>query len=165
MYRFLYLLILGTACQPTLVAETTSKKKAPNILFAFADDWGRFASAYQKTEGEGSLQEVIHTPNFDQVAKKGVLFEHAFVTAPSCTPCRSSLLSGQYFFRTGMGAILQGARWDARIPSFPLILRDAGYHIGQTYKVGPLVPERWSLWGRAYEYESQGDVLTSSLRM
>lgn len=157
MYRFLYLLILGIAYQLTLVAETTSKKKAPNILFAFADDWGRFASAYQKTEREGSLQEVIHTPTFDQVAKKGVLFKHAFVTAPSCTPCRSSLLSGQYFFRTGMGAILQGARWDASIPSFPLILRDAGYHIGQTYKVWtPGSPSDGPYGARAYEYESQG---------
>ena len=51
------------------------------------------------------------------------------------TPCRSSLLSGQYFFRTGQGAILQGARWDLKIPSYPLLLGDAGYHIGETYKV------------------------------
>ncbi|MFK7817764.1 MAG: sulfatase, partial [Planctomycetaceae bacterium] len=50
-------------------------------------------------------------------------------------PCRSSLLSGQYFWRANRGAILQGAIWDSKIPSYPLLLRDAGSHIGFTYKV------------------------------
>jgi N-sulfoglucosamine sulfohydrolase len=44
-------------------------------------------------------------------------------------------LIGQYFFRTGQGAILQGARWDSNIPTYPFILEKAGYHIGETYKV------------------------------
>ena len=109
--------------------------KKPNILFAFADDWGRYASAYAKVDGRPSPNEVVRTPHFDRVAREGVLFKNAFVTAPSCTPCRSSLLSGQYFYRTGRAAILQGAVWDDKIPSFPLLLRDSGYHIGETYKV------------------------------
>jgi arylsulfatase A-like enzyme len=82
--------------------------KKPNILFAFADDWGRYASAYAKVDGRPSPNEVVRTPHFDRVAREGVLFKNAFVTAPSCTPCRSSLLSGQYFYRTGRAAILQG---------------------------------------------------------
>eukprot|EP01050_Picozoa_sp_SAG11_P010702 SAG11_NODE_1087_length_5925_cov_2.708376_9_plen_227_part_00 len=56
--------------------------------------------------------------------------------APSCTPCRSSILSGRYFWQTGLGAILDGARWDESIPSFPLELEaKGGYFIGHTYKV------------------------------
>jgi N-sulfoglucosamine sulfohydrolase len=108
--------------------------KPPNILFAFADDWGRYASAYAPIEPGGPC-DVVRTPVFDRVAKEGVLFTRAFVNAPSCTPCRSSLLTGQYFWRTGRGAILHAAIWDSSIPSYPLILRDAGYHIGFTYKV------------------------------
>lgn len=107
----------------------------PNILFAFADDWGRYASAYCAVEGPRSLNALIRTPHFDRVAAEGVLFTNAFVPAPSCTPCRSSVLTGRYFWQTGRGAILQGAVWDDAIPSYPLLLEKAGYHIGHTYKV------------------------------
>ena len=107
----------------------------PNILFAFADDWGRYASAYQRIEGPNSLNQLIDTPNFDRIAREGALFTNAFVPAPSCTPCRSSILSGQYFWQTGLGAILSGAIWDESIPTYPLELEKAGYHIGYTYKV------------------------------
>ncbi|MCX6853558.1 MAG: sulfatase-like hydrolase/transferase, partial [Verrucomicrobia bacterium] len=110
----------------------------PNILFFFADDCGKYASIYAEVEGRGGINDVVRTPNFDKIARQGVLFRNAHVNAPSCTPCRSSLLSGQYFWRTGRGAILQGAVWDDKIPAYPLLLRDAGYHIGKSYKVwGP----------------------------
>ncbi len=107
----------------------------PNILFAFADDWGRYASAYARFEAETSPNRLVDTPNFDRVADEGVIFRNAFVPAPSCTPCRSSILSGRYFWECGLGAILLGARWDESIPSYPLELEKAGYHIGHTYKV------------------------------
>ena len=108
----------------------------PNIVFAFADDWGRYASAYAPIEGPGSINELITTPNFDRVASEGVLFTNAIVPAPSCTPCRSSILSGRYFWQTGLGAILVGAVWDDDIPTFPLRLEaEAGYFIGYQYKV------------------------------
>ena len=108
----------------------------PNIVFAFADDWGRYASAYAEHEPEGGLNELIATPHFDQVAAEGALFLNALVPAPSCTPCRSSILAGQYFWQTGLGAILMGAEWDESIPTFPLALEEhGGYFIGHTYKV------------------------------
>jgi arylsulfatase A-like enzyme len=108
----------------------------PNIVFAFADDWGRYASAYARYEGPGSLNELIATPHFDRVADEGVLFLNALVPAPSCTPCRSSILSGQYFWQTGLGAILVGAVWDETIPTFPLELEaKGGYFLGYQYKV------------------------------
>lgn len=107
----------------------------PNILFAFADDWGRHASVYAKTDGAGTENDVIKTPHFDAISQRGVLFNNAFVNAPSCTPCRSSILSGQHFWRTGRAAILQGAQWDTAIPTWPLLLKGGGYHIGYTWKV------------------------------
>ena len=116
-------------------ANSESEQVRPNILFAFGDDWGRYASIYHEIEECNTVNSIIHTPNIDRVASEGALFMNAHVTAPQCTPCRSSLLSGKYFWRTGRGAILQGAVWEPEIPSYPLILQEEGYHIGRTYKV------------------------------
>ncbi|MCL4205348.1 MAG: sulfatase [Pirellulaceae bacterium] len=131
----------------------------PNIVFAFADDWGRYAGAYAKLE-PGGPSDLVQTPNFDRIAREGVLFTNAFVNAPSCTPCRSSLLTGQYFWRTGLGAILQGAVWDDSIPSYPLLMRDSGYHIGHTYKVwSPGTPRDAPYGGSQYAYVKRGGNL------
>ncbi len=137
--------------------STFAAERRPNILFVFADDWGRYAGAYRAVDGPGTLNDVIRTPNIDRVAREGVLFRNAHVTAPSCTPCRSSLLSGQYFWRTGMGAILQGASWDASIPSYPLMLRQSGYHIGKSYKVwSPGTPADAPYGTNAFNYGKSG---------
>ena len=127
------LLTLALSLFLPFVAAGAEKK--PNILFLFADDWGRFASLYATVDGPGSLNEVVATPNFDRIAGEGVLFRNAHVSAPSCTPCRSALLTGQHFWRTNTGAILRGAVWDETIPSYPPLLQEAGYHIGYTHKV------------------------------
>ena len=138
-------------------ALSAAEKKPPNILFAFVDDWGRCASLYAEIEGPGSFNDVVRTPHFDRLARRGVLFRNAFVNAPSCTPCRSSLLSGQHFWRTGRGAILQGAVWDESIPVYPLLLKESGYHIGKTYKVwSPGVPVDAPYGRREHSYEQAG---------
>ncbi len=116
------------------IAAIAEAKHPPNVMIIFADDWGKYASAYAQIE-PGGISDCVSTPHFDRIAREGVLFKNAFVNAPSCTPCRSSLLSGQYFWRTGRGAILNGAVWDLKIPSFPLLMEGAGYHIGFSHKV------------------------------
>jgi N-sulfoglucosamine sulfohydrolase len=137
----LFVVVLGLTFAGTAAAASSSpKREQPNVVIVFADDWGRYASAYGRLE-PGSVNDLISTPNFDGLAARGVLFTRAFVNSPSCTPCRSSLLSGQYFWRTGRGAILQGAVWDDQIPAFPLLLEQAGWRIGYTSKVwGPGTP-------------------------
>jgi len=102
----------------------------PNILLCIADDWGwPDAGAY----GNRSVK----TPAFDRVAREGVLFEHAFVTSPSCTPSRNSILTGQHHWRLGAGVNL----WSSLAPEhpvYPLLLADAGYHVGHWRKAwGP----------------------------
>ncbi len=128
-----------------------------NIVFCFADDWGRHAGAYAALDPKPTFNSLLRTPVMDRMAREGVLFRHAFVPAPSCTPCRSAILSGRYFFQTGRGAILRGAVWDPAIPSYPLLLRDAGYHIGKAYKVwSPGTPADAPYGGQTYAYERRG---------
>jgi len=148
------LLIYGA---DSIMAAGEAAGSKMNILFLFADDWGRYAGCYAGLDGRPTISDVVKTPNIDRVARNGVIFRNAFVAAPSCTPCRSSLLSGQYFFRTGGGAILEGATWDPKIPVYPLMLRDAGYFIGKSYKVwSPGVPADAPYGRQQYAYEKAG---------
>ena len=140
-----------------LLASPAFAAERPNVLFCFADDWGRYASAYAKHETTPSPNQVVKTPNIDAVANRGVLFRNAFVNAPSCTPCRSALLSGRYFFNTGRGAILNGAVWDEKIPSFPLLLQDSGYQIGKVGKVwSPGTPADAPYGGQKFAFQKSG---------
>ena len=110
----------------------------PNILFCIADDWGwPDAGAYG--------DPIVKTPAFDRVAREGVLFEHAFVTSPSCTPSRNSILTGQLHWRLGAGANL----WSSLAPDYPvypLQFEDAGYHVGHWRKAWG--PGDWRALGR-----------------
>lgn len=116
--------MLAFASTISFGAEEAARR--PNILFAFADDWGYpHASAYG--------DETVRTPNFDQVAREGVLFTHAFVSSPSCTPSRAAVLTGQDFWRLGESANLHSTL-DKEIPVYPDLLQAAGYHVGFTRK-------------------------------
>jgi uncharacterized sulfatase len=150
-------MFITTLVGVSVEGRSEGSRDRPNILFCFADDWGRYAGAYAGRDGRPSLSDVVRTPHVDAVARAGVLFTHAHANAPSCTPSRSALVSGQYFWRTGRGAILHSAAWDSAIPSFPLLLRDAGYHIGKSHKVwSPGAPPDAPFGGQAYAYESAG---------
>jgi arylsulfatase A-like enzyme len=99
-------------CFLAFAASAVAADKPLNILFCFADDWGRYASIYAEHEKFPSPNQVVKTPNIDRIAREGALFSRAYVNAPSCTPCRSALNSGRYFFNCGRAAILNGAVWD-----------------------------------------------------
>jgi N-sulfoglucosamine sulfohydrolase len=105
-------------------------QKRPNILFALADDWGwPHAGAYG--------DRVVKTPTFDRLTREGVLFDHTFISSPSCTPCRNALITGQQFYRLDAGANLWSTL-DVNKPNFMYLLRDSGYQIGHWRKAwGP----------------------------
>lgn len=113
-----------------LLAAKTKRPARPNILFCLADDWGwPHAGAYG--------DQVVKTPSFDRLAREGLLFRHAFVSSPSCTPCRNSIITGQQFYRLEEGASLWSTL-DVRYPNFMFLLREAGYEIGHWRKAwGP----------------------------
>jgi len=94
----------------------------PNILFLMADDW-----SYPHAGVLGD--PVVKTPVFDRLVREGVLFDKTFVSAPSCTPSRHSVASGQHHWRLGGGDSLWGSI-PADTPVYPDLLAAAGYHTG-----------------------------------
>jgi len=69
--------------------QTKEEPKPPNILIIHADQ--------HRTDCIGAYgnNEII-TPNLDNLAKEGVLYNNSYCTLPVCTPSRYSLLSGMY---------------------------------------------------------------------
>ena len=122
-----------------LLATLLARAERPNILLLFADDLGRYASAYADPKAP-SPNDLVSTPVFDRIASEGALFTNAFVSAPSCTPSRASLYTGRHFFRNGSHSQLHH-RWKKGAPDpfdevtgMPNLLAGAGYHVGWTHK-------------------------------
>ena len=111
--------------------DLSSADTRPNILLIMADDWGGGPHA-------GCLGDpVVKTPTFDRIAREGVLFHHAYVASPSCTPSRGAVLTGQAIHRLGMGGNLW-SEFPVDLTVYPDILEAAGYSIGMTPKAwGP----------------------------
>jgi N-sulfoglucosamine sulfohydrolase len=132
-------------------ALASAAKNSPNILFFFADDWGRYASIYADPENP-SLNDVIQTPNIDRIGREGLVFKNAFVPVASCNPCRSSLATGRYFWNCGSGAFLNagGSSWTKdnnpfnRLPKFVDGLADSGYHTARSGKTFAFTPTKTS---------------------
>lgn len=103
--------------------QSASSEERPNIVVLMADDW-----SYPHA---GELGDpVVQTPGFDRVAREGVLFPNAFVSTPSCTPSRLSVLTGQHHWRLKEGDSLGGSLREV-FKVYTELLQDAGYHVGR----------------------------------
>ena len=124
--RLAFILAAVMALAPANEPAQAPPTGAPNILFAIADDWSfPHASAYG--------DPVVRTPAFDRIAREGALFTHSFTAAPSCTPSRAALLTGQAVHRLAEGGNLHGFLPE-RFAVYPDMLEHAGYHVGFTGK-------------------------------
>jgi len=106
-----------------LAAETTR----PNILFIIFDDWNgsTHAGAYGCT--------WVKTPNFDRVAREGVLFKNAFTSNPKCSPCRATILTGRNTWQL-KEAVSHNGLFPSGFEVYPDLLEQAGYTVGLTGK-------------------------------
>lgn len=154
--KFIFLLLVSTLL---VHADPTGK---PNILLLFADDLGRYASAYADPKSP-SANDMIRTPAFDRMAKEGAIFHNAFVSVPSCTPSRAALVTGRHFFRNGSHSQLHSP-WQKGIPDpfenikgMPLTLQHGGYHIGHSLKLHM----RESIIGKGNLYNKAGQRINN----
>src|SRR5215510_12279358 len=86
-----------TAKKPT--RRSAPKSDKPNILVIWGDDIGQSnLSCY--THGLMGYR----TPNIDRIAREGMLFTDSY-GEQSCTAGRSSFITGQSVYRTGLSKV------------------------------------------------------------
>lgn len=136
MARFIRrrLLLGAVAAQlPAMGTQGGTPQRKPNILLLLGDNW-----AWPHAGACGD--KVVKTPVFDRLAAEGTLFTHAFAPNPSCSPSRSSLLTGQETHRLGAAASLYGTL-RAEVPAYVARLEKEGYFTGHSVKGwGPGTP-------------------------
>ena len=73
-------------------------ERPPNIILILADDLGYNDIS---TFGGGIAGGRLQTPNIDQLAADGAIFEQAYAGNATCAPSRAMIMTGRYPTRTG----------------------------------------------------------------
>lgn len=144
MRMCLQALLLVTIGLLTSSRDVYGQKKQPNIILILSDDQG-----YHDLGCYGN--DIIKTPNLDQLAAEGVKLTNFYATGSGCTPARSGLLTGRYPQRNGTYELFRNDRvndghvytkyeysvspervlgTDVREIFVSEVLKDAGYHNG-----------------------------------
>ena len=122
---FLLGILAGTLA---MVPVCAGQGKKPNILVIFGDDIGQ-ANLSVFTKGLMGYR----TPNIDRIAKEGMLFTD-YYAEQSCTAGRSSFITGQCVFRTGLSKVGLPAApvgLHKEDPTIAEMLKPLGYATGQ----------------------------------
>ncbi len=104
-------------------ASLANNNKRPNVVFILSDQ--------QHYQAMGTVDNFFQTPNIDALAKESVVFEHAFVTTPQCSPSRASMMTGLYPHKTGMmNNVGSAGGTELALPTIGKRMQDAGYVTG-----------------------------------
>lgn len=124
--------ILGFHCSPKLCQATDNSR--PNIIVLLADDQCTYSMGCYGTPG-------VKTPNLDQLARDGMVFDRHYDTTAICMASRVNIMTGLYEFKAGCnfdsGNLLRRF-WQQ---SYPVLLRQSGYKTAFAGKFGFLVSE------------------------
>ena len=109
-------------------ASIAGAAERPNVVLFVCDDLGKQLGCYG--------DKVARTPNIDQLAKEGVLFNRAFCTTASCSASRSVILSGLHNHANGQFGHQHSFHHFSSFPavqSLPVVLNKGGY---RTARIG-----------------------------
>ncbi len=113
-----------------VISAGATQAAPPNVLLICVDDLRPELACYGK--------DYIQSPNIDQLASEGCLFERHFVQAPTCGASRFAMLTGNYGGASN-GALFQRAKAiaDGKVvsPSMPAWFRGQGYRTVSVGKV------------------------------
>lgn len=118
--------------------ESYATETRPNVIVVMTDDQG-----YGDLGIHGNPH--VKTPHLDQFARDGVQFSR-FYCSPVCAPTRASLLTGRYYYRTG---VIHTSRGGAKMHGDEVTVAEwlgqSGYqtgifgkwHLGDNYPMRP----------------------------
>ncbi|MEG0294301.1 sulfatase family protein [Enterococcus sp.] len=101
-----------------------------NILYIHTHDTGRVISSYG--------YQVL-TPNYQTISEDSLLFQNAHSVAPTCSPSRSSLMTGTYPHQNGMLGLAQRGFSIKKEEHLTHLLQKNGFHnvlCGVQHEVG-----------------------------
>ena len=138
----------GATCSVALgvlprLAATQERRQAGkyNVLFIAVDDLRPQAKCYG--------QEKMHTPNIDELARRGTLFRRAYCQQAVCSPSRTSLLTGRRPDTTRVYDLQTHFRlYLPDVVTLPQHFKRHGYHAASFSKIyhgGLDDPHSWSV--------------------
>lgn len=123
------LLLALFAAVSTSTLQAADSKDRPNLVLIIADDM-----AWDDSGAYGHPH--IKTPNLDKLAADGMRFDNAFLTCSSCSPSRSSIITGRYPHATN-GAHQLHNNLPEDQQTFVDVLRENGYYTALAGKLHP----------------------------
>lgn len=113
-----------------------------NVLFIASDDLNVSFSAYG--------HPVVHTPNLDSIARRGVRFDRAYCQYPLCSPSRTSVMTGLAPDATGVYDLKKHFRESVPdVVTLGQAFQKNGYFVGRI--------------GKIYHYGNPGQIGTNGL--
>ena len=125
------------------------KNKKPNFLIIMSDEHApMFSGAYGNN--------IVQTPNMNQLATNGVTFDGAYCNSPLCVPSRASFMTGNF--------VSNCETWDNATPlsvdrlTWPYILRSIGYDVTLSGKMHLLGTDRLHGFSRQLAFDPHVDI-------
>lgn len=110
-------------------ANVEAADSRPNIIFLMSDDQCSYSMGCYGTPG-------AKTPNLDQLARDGMVFDNHYDTTAICMASRANVMTGLYEYRTGCNFEHGPLMEDIWQRSYPVLLRKAGYTTAFAGKFG-----------------------------
>jgi arylsulfatase A-like enzyme len=113
----------------SLISSVHLAAARPNIIVLLTDDQN-----YASLGCTGNDQ--VKTPNLDRLGEQGLIFDAAYDTTSICMASRAQVMTGMYEYKTGCNFSHGPLSPDKWRKSYPVVLREAGYHTGFVGKFG-----------------------------
>ena len=96
--------------------------------------FARRAQVILASNAGAKVKQIVQVMGYSDLQVRRIIysFNSAFVTAPSCTPSKNSVLTGQYPQRLGPGENLW-SQFPEGPETYPNILEDNGYFVGSSW--------------------------------